>query len=133
MPHGIFISIEDDIYVSGQSPDHISVWRNGSRSPSISITNNLVKPMSLFVTNSNTVCVNFESSPDRIDRWTLKDKRQETVMTYSYNCAGVFIDIANRLYCASQHGHQIHRRSLEVPKKEPDFIIGTRKSGSSSS
>ena len=130
-PRGIFISINDDIYAAGYDRDRISVWRRGDEQPIKNIDQRLSDPMSIFVTNYSTVYVNYNGSPDRIDRWSLDSTVEEQVAPFCRNCAGVFIDEANRLYCASQASHQIYRRPLCDPTSDNEFVIGKPNAGPS--
>lgn len=82
--------------------------------------------MSLFVTRSDDIYVNYNSDPDRIDRWRLDETQGETVVLACLNCAGIFIDRADRLYCASEQCHIVSRQLLSCPEATKKIVAGVK-------
>jgi DNA-binding beta-propeller fold protein YncE len=106
----------------------------------VSISGAFSNPMGLFVTMSGDIYVNYDSDPDQVHKWTLNSTdiagrmsaSGNIVMNVSHNCAGLFIDVNNSLYCSIRYDHQVVKGSLNSTTNNLLPIAGNCSAGSAS-
>jgi hypothetical protein len=127
-PYGIFVSSDNTVYVTTQNSDSIQIWLEGNITRKKNISNNLSDPMSLFVTTSGDIYVNYESGSDQVHKWTLNATECTVIMNIPKNCAGLFIDVNNFLYCSTRNHHAVVRRCLKngINSPTPTTVVGSR-------
>ena len=84
------------------------MWRNGSISPTVLNTSSSA-PYSLFVTITGDIFVGTSSS--RVETWSSNATVAVPIISFC-NCWGLFIDIANTLYCSALSLNQVVSKSL---------------------
>ena len=131
-PRSMFITTNNLIVVPNRSNGQIIVWSNGSSNPTSIIPANLSDPWSVFVTNDNQIFVDNNSPNNRIDKWALNMTLFDSPMSIGTQCAGLFVDINNDLYCAQDNRHQVLKKSLNDPTKATIIAAGTSCNGSGS-
>ena len=109
---GIFVSAANIVYVADQNTPRISVQLGSNGTLIRTISNNLKKPKSVFVSIVGDIYVNHEGSPDTVDKWASNGTKLGTAMKVNANCAGVFIDNNDYLYCSSECKHQVLKKNL---------------------
>ena len=114
--------------ISGQ----IIIWSNGSSNPTSIIPANLSTPWNVFVTSDDEILVDNNSPNNRIDKWTFNKTLLHSPMSLCSQCAGLFVDINNDLYCSQNSLHQVVKKSLNDPSKATVIAAGTGCSGSAS-
>jgi hypothetical protein len=88
--------------------------------------------MSLFVTTSGDIYVNYNHDSDQVHKWTLNATKRTIIMNVSRNCAGLFIDVNDFLYCSIRYRHEVVRRCLKsgINSPTPTTIAGSGTLGS---
>jgi DNA-binding beta-propeller fold protein YncE len=124
-PVGIFINRQNAIYVADRENGRVLVWKNGSSTPTRTISGNLTNPWSLFVTIDDTVYVSHSSPSDRIDQWALNVTYSEVVMNVTALCTGLFININYTLYCSLMNNHRVIKVALKSNTTIPSIVAGT--------
>ena len=85
------------------------MWRNGSISPT-TINTTSASPYTLFVTIIGDVFIGTNSS--QVQMSSSNATVAVPVMSFCSRCSGLFIDIANTLYCSADLLHQVVAKSL---------------------
>ena len=90
------------------SNSRIQVWHNGSITPTRTINISSSSPNSLFVTITADT---FIGAASRVEMWSVNATVAIPVLSFC-TCWGLFIDIANNLYCSGGSTHQVVAKSL---------------------
>jgi hypothetical protein len=130
--YGVFVDINDTVYVADYTGNRVLVWLTGSTNPTRIISGNLNNSETLFVTRNGNVYVDNGSSSSyrRVDRWALNETTGTRVMNVTRTCTGLFVDINNTLYCAMYTRHRVITASLNFGVSTAVTIAGTGVSGS---
>jgi hypothetical protein len=124
-PTGIFINIENNIYITNQQNNHILIGNNGSLTLNKTISGNLNHPWSLFVTDNGDIFVDNGYNNNRVDKWTLNGTNGKPVMNINSSCTGLFVDITYNLYCSSTKEHSVFKVGLDQNTSTPMVVAGT--------
>lgn len=125
----IFIDKENTKYVIEQENEQVLVWQNGSSTPTRNITDNLIKPSSLFVDVNGHIYVDNGDQNKQVDKWTSNSTYAESVISTNGSCTGLFIDENQSLYCSMEKYHLVVKVSLTNQSKIWTHIAGTGCSG----
>ena len=82
-----------------ESNDRIHIWF-GNRTARITKYLDMYKPVSIFVTIDGSIYVNSYMA-HQVKKWILEVTEGIAVENFDYGCYGLFIDIANYLYCCN--------------------------------
>jgi hypothetical protein len=123
-PLGIFINIENTVYVADQTNRRIPVWAKGDSNSMTTILGSPSESWSLFVTNTGDVYVDNGVSK-RVDKWVANSASSVPMMTVTAPCAGLFVDINHNLYCSVSNGHKVVKMSLNGSATTPINVAGT--------
>jgi hypothetical protein len=121
---GIFVNVENTIYVTDGENGRILIWNNGSSTPTRHISGDMIKPWSLFVTTQGDIFVDNGNSNNRIDKWLLNTINSISVMNVNGSCAGLFVDINDNLYCSLVHHHRVVKIELNSSITVPITVAG---------
>ncbi|UJR12604.1 hypothetical protein I4U23_016779 [Adineta vaga] len=124
-PSGIFINIQNNIYVTDREHGRILIWDNETSTPTKIISEDLIKPWSLFVTTQDDIFVDNGNFNNRIDKWTVNTTTHKFVMNVNGSCTGLFVDINNNLYCSLVNHHRVVRFTLDNHLALPMIVAGT--------
>ncbi|CAF4239172.1 unnamed protein product, partial [Adineta steineri] len=111
-PTAIFVNTNNTIYVANKDDDTIVIWQEESVNPTKIIYGNFTGLWSLFVTLNGDIYIDDGNKNGRVQRWNAETDTFATVMNVSSECAGLFVDINNTLYCSMSANHQVVKRSL---------------------
>ncbi|CAF1455678.1 unnamed protein product [Adineta steineri] len=111
-PHAIFVNTNNTIYVVNKENNTIVMWQEESVNPTNIISGNFTAPYSLFVTLNSNLYTDDGSENGRVQKWSAETSTFVTVMNVSSQCAGLFVDINDTLYCSMASHHQVVKRSL---------------------
>ncbi|CAF3751894.1 unnamed protein product, partial [Rotaria sp. Silwood1] len=111
-PYGIFVDINNTVYVANRANSLVQVWLEGSNIPTRNITNGLYLPYSIFVTINGDIYVDNGNLNKRVDKWILNGTISSSVMYVTQECFGIFVDIKNNLHCSMYNVHQVATKSL---------------------
>jgi hypothetical protein len=67
-----------------------------------------------------------------VEKWTLNATQSIVVMNVGYPCYGLFVDIADYLYCSLYNEHRVMKQSLNLTKNNLITVAGTGSYGSAS-
>ncbi|CAF1496675.1 unnamed protein product [Adineta ricciae] len=131
-PYGIFVNINNTLYVANQANSRIYIWSSGNSTPTENITGGIYSPYSLFVTLNGDIYVDNGGTNNRVDKWSLNSNSSTSVMYVKSTCYDLFIDINNNLYCSINSKHQVVMKSLNGNSSLWTVIAGTDCYGSTS-
>ncbi|CAF3964398.1 unnamed protein product, partial [Adineta steineri] len=110
--YGVFVGIDNTVYVANQQTNQVVVWFEGSINPDKILSGSLSSPYDLFVTPRGDIYVDNGLHNGRVDRFSLNSNISTSVMSVPNACAGIFVDISNTLYCAASTSHQVVKKWL---------------------
>ena len=132
-PYRIFINTLNTVFFASRiSNAPITVWANGSVTPTNLIGAGLEFPYGLFVTSNDEIFVDNGCPNSRVDVWTLNQTSLSSPMFTSSRCWSLFVDINNHLYCSQKDFHQVTSKPINSPPTTTTIVAGTGCSGSSS-
>ncbi len=113
-PRGIFVDINDNVYVSyvGNYLETGQVWFSHYTSEWFNNFLRFSKPSSLFVTSNGDVYID-NGGKKCIEKWASDETETQINLPSEQSCHGLFVDINNTLYCSVRDGHQIIKKSLK--------------------
>ena len=122
-PRGIFINVEERIYVADHANGKIVFWDkdhiNASRTLDVGAVFNY---SDLFVGLNGDVYFENGNESGRIDKWSVDQNSTICVAKFSGHCYGLFIDFNNSLYC-SQHDQNIITKISIYGKNHTKIIV----------
>ena len=119
-PNGLFVDVNNTIYVANRANSRVHIWLQGDTLPARNITTNLNSPYSVFAASNDDIYIDNGFANGRIDRWTMNESNS-AVMSVTAACYDIFIDIANSIYCSMSGEHRIIKKSSNSVK----IIAGT--------
>jgi hypothetical protein len=106
-PFAVFVDNNNTVYVSDQANSRIQVWREGSVTPTRTLSDySLIQPLGLFVTSNGDIFVGY-SSNNQVHKWSQNTTSSVPVVNFSASCFGLFIDKNNNLYCSLSSSLQV--------------------------
>ncbi|CAF1202925.1 unnamed protein product [Adineta steineri] len=111
-PYGIFVNLNNTVYVASQSLNQIQIWLQGSIVPNQILSGGLSSPLSLFTTLSGDIYVDNGVSYSRVDKWPANSNSSVVAMQITEECYSMFVDMSNTLYCAMTFSHRIAKKYL---------------------
>ena len=128
-PYGLFVDINNTLYVANRESSRVQIWLEGQNAPTRNITNTLGYPFSLFVSGIGDLFVDNGLINNRVDRWR---SNSTAVMSVRSACYGLFVDITNTVHCSMYAQHQVAAKSLNSDSSMWIVAAGTDCPGSSS-
>jgi DNA-binding beta-propeller fold protein YncE len=89
------------------------------------------RPGNLFVTIDGVIYVG-SKSVGVVEKWTLNATESVVVMNGSTFCYGMFVDIANNLYCSFENQHRVVKQLLDAGTNTLITLAGNGDLGSGS-
>ncbi|CAF4198858.1 unnamed protein product, partial [Adineta steineri] len=127
---GVFVSVNNTLYVVNQQTNKVIVWYNGSINPDQIISGNLSRPFDLFTTPIGDIYVDNGLSYSRVDKFSFNSSINTSVMSVPNQCNGIFVDISNTLYCSASNSHQVVKKWLNDNVLTSTMVAGTGTAGS---
>ncbi|CAF1568159.1 unnamed protein product [Adineta steineri] len=128
--YGIFVGIDNTIYVANQQTNKVLVWFEGSTNPDKILSGNLSTPYDLFATTLGDIYVDNGINNRRVDKFSLNSNISTTVMSVPNECSGIFVDISNNLYCSAWGSHQVVKKWLNDSILTSTIVAGNGTAGS---
>ena len=125
-PCGIFINTQNTIYVADRVNGRIQMWLEGNDTPTAVVSNNLVYPLSLFVSSTGDIYIDNGYPNSRIDRWISGTRTSTTGMFVSKHCYGLFVDLNDTLYCSIADLNQVIAKLLNSGSDTLKVVAGTQ-------
>ena len=129
-PYGIFVDINNTVYVTNRVNDRVPIWLEGRSTPTRIVTQGLSNPVGVFVSYNSDIYIDNGLTNRRVDKWALNATQNSSVMYVKDECTGLFIDVKNNLYCSMYTIHQVMMKSLEGNSDMWIIAAGTDCSGS---
>ncbi|CAF0860523.1 unnamed protein product [Adineta steineri] len=128
-PYGVFVGINNAIYVTDQDHDRVVMWSEGSINPNKIFSGGLNDPYAVFVIPNNDLYVDNGISYSRVDKWSSNSNTSTPALTVPQECYGLFIDTSNVIYCASTAANKVVKRWLNDNVTTSSIIAGTGTAG----
>lgn len=128
-PTGIFVTVNNVIYLVGLAFNRVRVWSNGSAMPSTTIASNLTTPYSVFVTVTGDVYVD-NGANGRIEKWTNNGTKTEIAMYVESVCYSLFVDVNDNLYCCLGLLHKVVKKLSNTKPNVTTIVAGNGTPGS---
>ncbi|CAF1309043.1 unnamed protein product, partial [Adineta ricciae] len=132
IPHFVFITTKNYIYIFDHTSARIYIWFNATVNSTISLSRNTGSPRSVFVKNDNEIYVDTSTHKPAISRWILNTNTHTPVMDIPAPCYAIFIDINNNLYCSLDLRHRVLKKWLGNNNATPVTVAGTGTPGPAS-
>ena len=129
---GIFITLNDTVYVAIRGLHQVQMWLRGSNTTARVFNTNESGPCDVFVTDKGDIYVDNGAAKNRVDRWTVNASSAMTAMNVNSSCYGLFVDINNYLYCSSETPDQVIKRWLDGPLNSSTLVAGNGIKGNTS-
>jgi streptogramin lyase len=121
----VFVSINNNVYVTAQSLNSIFIWLEGSNTPIWNISNGLNTPYGIFVIINGDIYVDNGNVNHQVDRWSWYPESVVAVMNVTSRCFSLFVDIINNLYCSLDEEHEVIKISLNSGSNTVIIAAGT--------
>jgi len=109
-PFGIFVNLNNSIYIPNRQTGEIHIWQNeNDLNPTKTISGSLSDPLSLFVTANGDIYVE-NGKNGRVDKWIVENETWILAMDVPSKCFGFFIDIYEGLYCSTGPNHRVDKK-----------------------
>ncbi|CAF1246977.1 unnamed protein product [Adineta steineri] len=128
--YGVFVSINNTVYVANLQTNKVILWFEGSTNPDKILSGSLSIPFDLFVTPLGDIYVDNGYSYGRVDKFPFNSNISTSVMSVPNVCAGIFVDISNTLYCAASNSHQVVKKWLNDTVLTSTIVAGNGTPGS---
>ncbi|CAF0856137.1 unnamed protein product [Adineta steineri] len=122
---GVFVSINNTVYVANQQTNQVVIWFEGSINPDKILSGSLSTPYDLFVTPLGDIYVDNGISNRRVDKFSFNSNISTSVMSVPNMCTGIFVDISNTLYCSAYISHQVVKKWLNDNVLTSTIVAGT--------
>jgi DNA-binding beta-propeller fold protein YncE len=123
-PYGIFVNINNTVYVAAGRTSLIKIWFEGNNIPT-TINATVYSYMyiySLFVTITDDIYININ---DDVEKWSLNSGSNFSTLNTGGMCFGLFIDSNNSLYCSLYSLHEVIKRSLNSTDYQTTIVAGS--------
>ena len=123
--NGIFISINNTVYIADYSNNRTLIWLEENSSLMTTISDGFGLPCSLFVTITGDIYIDNGYANGQVDKWVIGGTNSTPVMYINGACYGLFIDINNFLYCSMRDFHQVVMKTLNDSVITSKIVAGT--------
>jgi hypothetical protein len=130
-PYGLFINVNNTVYVANRQYSFVQIWFEGNVNPNKTISGGLSQPLSLYATLSGDLYVDNGVGNGRVDEWPRNINTSVPVMIVNAACYSIFVDISNTLYCSMYSNHQVAKKWLLDNGTTLTIVAGTGGCGSS--
>jgi sugar lactone lactonase YvrE len=122
-PYGIYININNTVYVADSGSNQILIWFNGNLNLSNTISG-INSPYTVFTTITDNIYVGSSEENGAVNKWTLNLTTNILVMVTGSPCYGLFVDVSNTLYCSIRDNHQVVKKWLDDGMTTSAIIAG---------
>lgn len=129
-PSDIFIDRQNSLYVAETSNDRVGIWMEGNTNPISNISGNLESPWSIFVTTNGDIYIDSGNFSWTVSKRAFNTDNNTVAMHVKGFCAGLFIDIADNLYCSMDPPHIVAKQPLKNASSNYTIVAGTGIAGS---
>ncbi|CAF1171569.1 unnamed protein product [Adineta ricciae] len=129
---GIFVDLNDTLYVADHMKNRILIWSNQSVDQLRQLNASLYEFTPLFVTLNGDIYFENGEKTGEIRKFTSSSTESKLITRLSAHCFGLFVDIRNTLYCSRHENHLVVKVLLTSDNHTERYIAGTGKAGSGS-
>jgi hypothetical protein len=112
VPAGMFIDINNTIYVNDRDNNRVQLLSEKSNTLTTINFTGLNSSRGMFVTSNGDIYLDNGEYNGRVDKWTKTTGLTVPVMYVGNSCFELFVDTNNSLYCALSNGYRVVKRSL---------------------
>ncbi|CAF1263922.1 unnamed protein product [Adineta steineri] len=127
---GIFVGIDNTVYVANAQTNQVVIWFEGSINPDEILSGSLSSPFDLFATPLGDIYVDNGANNGRVDKFSLNSNISTSAMSVPSTCYAIFVDISNTLYCSAFSSHQVVKKWLNDNVLTSTIVAGTGTAGS---
>lgn len=124
-PTGMYVNINNTIYVADASGNRIIIWSEGSPTPTRNITGGWSSSYSIFVSVSGDIYIDNGAANHSIDVWKKNATSSVVAMNVLDRCLGLFVDMIDNLYCSYDRRHRVVKMSLRDGSNTTTTAAGT--------
>ena len=129
---GLFVSINNTVYVLESNLNQVQVWLEGSATPSRTFSGGLNSSTTIFVTIDGNLYVDNGRYNGRVDMWTANSTISTVVMYVDGACYGIFVDIYENIYCSVGDYHRVWKKLYKDSANTSIIVAGNGIAGSAS-
>ena len=128
-PTASFVNTNNSVYVSGITSTRVQVWLNGNSNQPTNISAGLNGSNAVFVYFNGDVYTE-NHGKNRTERWAVNASVGVSVIVTEGGCQGLFIDIADQLYCSNKYAHTVIKKYATDASTIPVIVAGNGTAGS---
>ncbi|CAF4164869.1 unnamed protein product [Adineta steineri] len=128
--YGVFVGLDNTVYVANAQTNKVVVWLEGSTNPDKILSGSLSAPCDIFATSLNDIYVDNGANNHRVDKFAFNSNTSTSGMSVPNACTGIFVDISNNLYCSAFNVHQVVKKWLNDNVLTSTIVAGTGTAGS---
>ena len=129
-PSGVYVTVNDEIYVTMGGRKQVQVWKEQNGIPTMTLAINMSLASYIFATISGDIYVANSGALNRVNKWTQNTTTRIPVMDANGICFGLFVDVIDNLYCAFEGPDQVVRVSPNETIDSFVVVAGTGVKGS---
>ncbi|UJR09075.1 hypothetical protein I4U23_013322 [Adineta vaga] len=131
--YGVFVDVNNTVYIPSWLNDQSYVWREGSILPDRNLTGGMDGSLSIFATLSGDIYLDNGLSYGRVDKWGPSSTSGISAMTITAQCYDLFVDTTNTLYCSMTGSHRVAKKWLSNNDTTNTIAAGTGGASSAAS
>ncbi|CAF4026674.1 unnamed protein product, partial [Adineta steineri] len=128
--YGVFVGLDNTVYVANQQTNKVVIWFEGSTNPDKILSGSLSASYDLFATPLGDIYVDNGVNNRRVDKFSLNSNISNSVITVPYGCTAIFVDISNTLYCSTFTSNTVVKKWLNDNVLTSTIVAGTGTAGS---
>ena len=122
------MNTNNSVYVSGNASARVQVWLHENSTRTTNASAGLNGSYAVFVHPNGDVYTD-NLGKNRTERWTVNASTGVTVISVAGGCQGLFIDIADQIYCSNQDAHAVTKKYANDPLTIPVIVAGDGTAG----
>ena len=130
IPLGLYVDINNTVYVAARGLNRVQIWLEGNTTPARTISSGLSTPTAVFASVTGDIYIDNGVSKHRIDKWSRNATTSVAVMNVTSRCLSLFVDHQQTLYCSNRDEHKVVKMSLYDGSNTATIAAGNGTSGS---
>jgi hypothetical protein len=130
-PVGIFVTINNMIFVVEETLNRVQVWLEGNVTAVLNISTGLNSPLSVFASNTDAYVDNGMYN-GQVGKWSINVTNSTAAMYVNSACYSLFVDIYDNLYCCLGNLHKVVKKSFNDDANTTQIVAGNGSAGSAS-
>ncbi|UJR19474.1 hypothetical protein I4U23_022605 [Adineta vaga] len=113
-PGSLFIDYKNNLYIGDYTNQQITIWNPDQIDPIRILQVKMSTHTSIIVTDNGDIYYEHADIVGRIEKWSIQSNTSAFVAKFIGTCYGIFIDMANNLYCSVLFGRRVMKISLDT-------------------